>query len=1517
MPRPTDELLARRAVERGWIQPAQAESALHATSAQDPALPVEIVLVDLGLLTPTQVVQLLAAHADELARYDPRSGEVAGAWRFAVAALNRGLASSDSLLQELRIVARRRDDPGPRTQVAKETILESPTAARPPTGTLLTLSGEGGPATAFPGSGRSPVESAAGRRFGKYDILEEIGAGGMGVVYKAWHPGLRRFYAVKALRAEDDGWHTGVQRLKLEAQALARLRHPGIVAVQDVWEEGGRTFLAMEFIEGVTLDRILHAKAGPVTAPVTAPAEGFDPDRPRRSTGLPPKVAMRMVREIAEAIQYAHDQGVIHRDLKPGNVIQDETGRVKVMDFGLAKMMEAGTTRITQTGSIMGTPAYVSPEQVDEGIEAVDALSDVYQVGAILYELLTGRPPYEGESPVDVLLRISLRDPVPARKVNPNLARDAETICMKAMARDRAKRYPAARDLAEDCRRFLDGEAIRARRERSVERAWRWARRRPALALSAAGMVLAVAVAGGLAVHASQAAREQARLEAEVLQGLRTIARTNLEATLMVRRAGGRMQEAQAVFLGPLEEAARVAIERSPRTAEPHYHLGRIYRALLRPGDALREQEQALAKEPGYARARYERAVLNAEEFGRRIGALRRRWLREEGRRLTAAGALAQGGGGGADEREIPRDAELIAGEEETGKLREAIAADLAVLEEPAARAQLSPGALASARGLALLYAGREEERVGARKLLEDALALEPALEEAVAGLAQIETAAGDLRKAVEVYGRGLEVDRGYVPFWAGRAAAWASLATAAQGRGIDPEPHFAAALADLARWLDLDPDSARARLDRADLLMNQGVFRKNHGADPTALWSEAEAEATRAIDSGLTEAEARLVRASILSNLGLWEDDHGRDAAGVYDRAEADYAAALGLEPANATTWIRRAQLRQNRGLTERHRGKDPEPRWRGSAEDFAQALERDPKSADAWQWRGALRLNWATWLTRQGKDSEGMRRAADEDFGRALELRPGNAETWMARAGLWGNWALLRADRGEDPGKMYDTADAHCERMLKLNPRLAGGWTFRGTLKMNWGVWLHDHGRDAEPAYRDALASLDRALALNANDVESWSTRGLTYVNWALDAADHGADPAEMHARAESDFDRAIGLNPRNPESWQHRGLLRCGRALVKSRKGQDPGPDFEAGLADYAKAHELDPGSAETLNHLADAWANYGTQVEERGGDPAPQYEKAFAWYAESLARNPESAETWWRRGVARMNCGNHLMKRKQDPEAMFAGARDDLAEASQRNPGSPDVPAVAGHLRMVWYLARQQQEKPRDDLYQEGEQLFAEALKRSPGAPDVLAGRGRLRMNRGEDLRVHGKNAAGAWQGALEDFDECLRRNPRHSGAWGYRGFVYHRLGEWEKAAADFEIALKVSPGQAPVAEPLLAEARRHLEPEWLQQVREGEARLEDGDPAGARAAYERGLELHAGAGGPQHARAAAAHYNLACLLALAGGEADAAFAHLREAIRLGMRDAEHMKADQDLESLRGDPRWAEVLAEAER
>jgi len=370
---------------------------------------------------------------------------------------------------------------------------------------------------------RSGAATLEGVTVPGYDILEELGRGGMGVVYKARHHRLQRMVALKMVLAGAHAGQVGLARFRAEAEAVAKLLHSNIVQIYETGEYEGRPYFSLEFVEGGSLEKRISE------SPTT------------------PRAAAQFVETLARTMEVAHQRGIVHRDLKPANILLAKLGSQssvirnrefdssslpadhwsrtttpKIADFGLAKRVDDDSSQ-TQSGAILGTPSYMAPEQAGGRNREIGPAVDIYSLGAILYELLVGRPPFKAGNPIDTVRQVIEQEPVPPRQLEPRVPHDLETICLKCLEKDPARRFASAAEMADDLRRFVDGHPILARPTPAWERAWKWAKRRPAIvallgvsAMAVLGMVLFivwhnVSLRGRLAVALAEERRARQR----------------------------------------------------------------------------------------------------------------------------------------------------------------------------------------------------------------------------------------------------------------------------------------------------------------------------------------------------------------------------------------------------------------------------------------------------------------------------------------------------------------------------------------------------------------------------------------------------------------------------------------------------------------------------------------------------------------------------------------------------------------------------------------------------------------------------------------------------------------------------------------------------------------------------------------------------------------------------------------------------------------------------------------------
>jgi tetratricopeptide (TPR) repeat protein len=488
----------------------------------------------------------------------------------------------------------------PRTPTVASTEAIAPAAA-----------GRVGSRGAMPAAEVAIAQKDPSRRVAHYVLLEELGRGGMGVVYRAWDTRLGRYVALKMVIDPLGNQAGQIERLQVEAMAAARLRHPAIVSIYDVGEHEGKPFVAMELIDGTSFEaELLAGKSDPL-------------------------VCAKLIRDIALALEHAHRSGVVHRDVKPENVIIDRAGKPHLMDFGLAREQQS-LERLTLPGSVLGTPAYMAPEQARGDTQAQGPHTDIYALGASLYRSLAGRPVFDAPSLQGFLLKIQRDEPIPIRTLVPGVPRDLETIALRCLQKEPARRYPTAQAVADELGRFLRHEPIVARPIGSLERATLWVRRNPLLGTAVLCVFAALLTTVLLAVfivrqrleddrRLAALAAEQKKAEEEARAGQETRERNRREAIerlhlAQAKRAARDLDGAladlnKAIALDPLDVAAlaeRYSLEVEKKDQDGA--LGDLDRLIeLDPNDLARVRARAelhrTRNEREKALADYDRAI--------------------------------------------------------------------------------------------------------------------------------------------------------------------------------------------------------------------------------------------------------------------------------------------------------------------------------------------------------------------------------------------------------------------------------------------------------------------------------------------------------------------------------------------------------------------------------------------------------------------------------------------------------------------------------------------------------------------------------------------------------------------------------------------------------------------------------------------------------------------------------------------------------------------------------------------
>ncbi len=1002
---------------------------------------------------------------------------------------------------------------------------------------------------------------------GKYRIVRELGRGGMGVVYEAEDPTLRRRIALKVLHLVGEN-ERGVKRFEREARACASLSHPNVVAVHEIGSvsgaagEGAYHFIAMEYVDGPTLRSALD--------------------------GLGLEERVRVLRDVAEGVGHAHSRGVIHRDLKPDNVLLSNDGRPVVTDFGLATLTQ-GVTRLTRSGALIGTPSFMAPEQVRGENRKIVPATDVWSLGVMLYEALTGKLPFTGAVAPAVFSAILSRDPVPPRQHSPRVAPALEAICLRCLEKDSAARYADANGLAADLDRHLRGQAVRARTRGWSSTLRRRVRRRGWLGVVAGAVSLASILLVTLALWGNDPAGRRAPSDD-------------------LRRA------TEAYAAGDLDAAGaaiRRALDASPDDLDAKYWSGRLLlRGWLRDRDApeARRIDGAVllpCRLPAPGADEAARRAIREALAGPRGEALELGLVAFDEERFEDALEIFESEG--AKEAEGTRwEFDLLAAHCHY-RLRRFDRAQ-GLLE---GRLPLDPRAIGPLWTRTLLARGLEARRTGSDARATFALAAGSARAARRSGLDPLGRlleatawilAAGDRRgpdpedHASAAHAALADLDLPEAHLLQGDAHVAQAAVFRERGRLDRRDPYeYRVAIEEYSRALEAEPRSIRARLRRADALRARWSLDRRPDEDRLADASSAEADyrAALEIDPGSTQAAIGLAwarsalarfegrdedrrvaawraeveelagppsverfaaRAQARVGLGRLLCDIRRPARDEFAAAVADYEQALGLDPANPELLRRRGSAHLDLASASKQEQVSPAPILADALEDLDDAIAGDPGDSEALALRGRVRKE-------RGIASDQVEEflAAIADFAEASALRPDRGDHLYEKGLCERDYALLLTRQGKDASRQWEGAMADLTRSAELDPSWVDAYRIKAMVLQ--GLGLNEQAAIAcEPALR-----VDAEYAAKNIGIHNALTTSRLWAGY--DVLEKGGDPTSWFEGAIRAAGDGLALIPDHAEIHCYRGLAYGGLAEFAAARGADPSALDEAA---YAELH-----------------------------------------------------------------------------------------------------------------------------------------------------------------------------------------------------------------------------------------------------------------------------------------------------------------------------------------------------------
>ncbi|WP_243304199.1 serine/threonine-protein kinase [Geothrix oryzisoli] len=1054
----------------------------------------------------------------------------------------------------------------------------------------------------------------------RYECLGFLGQGGMGKVFHCRDRRLGREVAIKFVRLDDDRY---VARFMLEARAQARVDHDHVCKVFEVGEVEGRVFIAMQYVAGLPFDAAA------------------------KDLSLEQKVMV--LRDAALGVQEAHRVGIIHRDLKPSNImverVADGSLRTFVMDFGLAREWNQD---LTETGSVLGTPAYMSPEQARGEVSRLDRRTDIYSLGATLYHMATGRPPVGGSNPLEVLGAIASEDIQPMRGPGLDIPRDLEAITLKCLEKDRARRYESARALADDLDRFLAADPVLARPTGLWYRLQRKVRKHRQLSAVGAAALLVVLVALGVAVKTRRDAGRRERLAQQFTEATGRIDAMARYSALSpphdIRPDLQAVRDQMAQLQADMARAGAIA------NGPGHYALGRGHWT-LDDTEKAREHLQ-MAWDAGYREPRVAYALSLA--LGRQF---RDQFLEAE--RIVSK-----------DQREARlREVERTLRDPALAYLRQAKGADVP-----------SP---AYVEALLAFYEGRLDEALVRLKALGTEL---PWFYEApllrgslLQARAWQKWNQGDREGAREDFAEGRQALQAAAITGRSVPAVYAAAADLENnaffmekyGQG-DVQGPFDRGMQALAAALRLQPDHAPSLILAAGLQGNLADTRALRGEDAQALAGEAVASAWQAVSAGPARADARVALGKAYYALGNVRLLRNLDPTEALSRGLAAFG-GLSAEKRDYAVWNHLGMVNQTLAQFEGSRGQDPSAQFSAAIESFGTATRMEPHLLPAWINLGAC-LEQRARLPRAAQPEADLR-AAVEALERARSLNPKHfvpyfmlgkvhyAQALRARAkGEDPRPSLLRSrdlnhqglainatsphlhngegialselareawERGEDPAQWSTEAKACFRRAIQVAPAQSYGYLNLSDQLITESQWLAAPRilAEAEAVVRRGrqVAPGDQGLLDNAGHCSA------VRVAWAVAS---GADPRAQVRTGEALLAQSLALDPKNHDTWQYLGTLRAAHARWKATWSQATEADFAAARDAFDHALAADPASQESLLALGQLWRAQAEWELARGQNASRALAEGSARAEALLQARPEWAEALALKGTLRL-------------------------------------------------------------------------------------------------------------------------------------------------------------------------------------------------------------------------------------------------------------------------------------------
>lgn len=972
--------------------------------------------------------------------------------------------------------------------------------------------------------GTESIHHPSTLEIGRYRNLELLGEGAMGKVYKALDPLLNRFVALKILHRYDDGELR--TRLLREARAQARIEHQNVAKVHEVGEVNGQIYIAMQFIQGKTLTAL------------------------QRQLSFEQKI--RIMQDVANGIHAAHRTGVIHRDIKPGNIMlepsEDVQWKAYVTDFGIAHESEA--PELTRTGQIIGSPLYMAPEQARGDSEKVDRRTDVYAIGVTLYEIIVGKPPFNDKSCSVILRRIEEDDPIAPRKTDKNIPRDVENIILRCLEKQPDKRYESAKALAQDLTRYLDGEPVTARQASKIYRLTKKVKKYKASVTLGFVAILSILVLGSISIKTRMTARSQAQLAqsfGEAINRIESVLRFAYTSPLHDVKK-------EKLLVASEMQNIKLTMKKMGSVAKGpgHYALGRGYIALRQYDKAQENLQEAWNnnyREPQVARA---------------LGFVLGKFYQES---LVSADRIHDKEIADARKKEITRVYLVPA---------------LQYLKTFDAS---QPEDQYYYQGLIFLYEKNYDEAFNAAKKahsrkpyfyetkrLQGDILLGRARDYRAQG--NYIAASASLSVAQKQYADAVEYGRSDPEVHGSLCAMWNEVLRIAEEQGRNCKEPFTLAKASCDKGILADNENEYLFNERAWSSYLYGMCIVNRGENPENILLETINDTERALVFGKDAVAFNLLAQTFVA-LGEYKQDHGQDPRKIYERAIESSKHALEVEPHNAEAHLNSANASWRNGLYVAERGEDPMPWFSRSVLNYETVL-KDVKNIRISINKGNVYQMMGIHAYDYGQDPTTFLQKSISSYDDASNSNPRQSLSYSNSSASYFYLGLYKASRGQSPLENFNGAIAACKEALRNNPSDDFALTMIGIIKAHSASYSLKNGVDPRMDIAESIMAFRKSLQINPDSAVVLQNMSLPYLTKAEYELEHDSNPSQSIQESVRLLGRAEQIIP--DDFWTHVlwGRTDLLRGIWEERTGKNPHKAWAQGLSKANKALEINPNS-----------------------------------------------------------------------------------------------------------------------------------------------------------------------------------------------------------------------------------------------------------------------------------------------------------------------------------------------------